>query len=284
MKIKNILLKVYYMGFFRKVEKIIYYLNNKKPWSLGYLTMRQELITKSIESNQNKLLAKGYGYGFDERVVEYPWILSSIPKKANYLFDAGSILNYGYILESKLLKGKDILISNLNPESEYHNDKSISYLYGHYGDLRKTLFKDRIFDVIVCGSVLEHIGMDNSFIYKNDKEFNENRRSDYLEVIKEFNRILKKNGTCLITVPFGKYQNLGWLQVFDIKMINKIIELFEKSETEVTYFKYADSGWTKSNQKLCQNSRYFDVHNNGTFHKNNLAAAESVACIKITKK
>lgn len=284
MKIKNILLRIYYLSFFRRIEKYIYYLNNKKPWSLGYFAYREELISKRINGNSKNPLPRGYGFGCDERVVEYPWILSSIPKNAKYLLDAGSILNYRFILESKQLKGKDVLISNLNPESEHHNDKSVSYLYGHFGDLRNNIIKNNIFDIIVCGSVLEHIGMDNSFIYKNDKEFNESKRDDYLEVIKEFNRILKKNGTCLITVPFGKYQDLGWLQVFDNKMINKIIKTFGKSLSKVTYFKYSDIGWQISNQDDCRDSRYFDVHNDHNFQRNKLAAAESVACIKITKK
>jgi len=289
MKIINLLLRIYYLKFFRIIFKYIYLITGKKPWSLGYLSYRNEVIEKNIKSNflkyisENKL-PKKYGFGLDERIIEYPWLLSSLPKKAKYILDAGSIFNYKFILESKQLTGKNILISNLNHERENHNDMSISYLYGLYGDLRNIIIKDGIFDAVVCGSVLEHVGMDNATIYNNNNIFKENKIDDYLSAVKEFKRVLKINGICLITVPFGKSDDYGWFQVFNTEMINKIIRLFGIKNSTVALFKYSDKGWKISNIEECRNARYFDVHKRKGTSLNRQAAAGAMACIKMIKR
>lgn len=50
------------------------------------------------------------------------------------------------------------------------------------GDITKSGFPDRTFDGVVCGEVLEHIPDDRS-------------------AVREFNRVLKSGGVCVITVP-----------------------------------------------------------------------------------
>jgi hypothetical protein len=270
------------------IEKVIYLVGGKVPWSIGYRSYRNGTIKNSLQSNFLKYsiennLPNGYGFGLDERVVEYPWLLWSLPEKAKYILDAGSMLNYKYILESKQLNGKSLLVSNLNPESECHNDESVSYLYGYFGDLRNNLVKDNIFDAIICGSVLEHIGMNNARVYKNGEKFNENRRNDYLDAVKEFRRVFKKGGTCLITVPFGKRKSYGWFQVFDMGMINKVTKIFGYKNSVVNLYKYTGEGWRVSNLAECRDAKYFDIREAKTHFFNRQAAAGSVACIKMIK-
>ncbi len=286
---KNILLKKYYLDIVRGIEKYIYLINGRNPWSMGYLSYRNEIIKKNIKTDflkyvSNNVLPKNYGFGLDERVIEYPWLLSSLPKKGRNIFDAGSILNYDFILDNNKLKGKNILISNLNPESESHNDNGVSYLYGIYGDLRKNIIRDEVFDVVVCGSVLEHVGMNNKKIYKHKSKYNKNTKDDYLLVLQEFKRILKKNGLCLITIPYGKYKNYRWFQVFDYKMVKKVIGVFGEDNTEVDIFKYSEEGWKLSNLYESKNAQYFEVHKERHYFSNKLAAAGAVACIKMIKR
>ena len=281
MTAKNVFLNIYYLKVFRIIGKYLYIINGKIPWSFGYLSYRNEIINKYI---LQKNLPDNYGYGLDERVVEYPWLLQNLPKHGKNILDAGSVLNYDFILKSDKLKGKNILISNLNPETEYHNDKSISYLYGVFGDLRNNIVKDEVFDTAICGSVLEHIGMDNNNIYHNKNRSFVSIKQDYLRVVKELKRVLKTNGTCLITVPFGKYYNFGWFQVFDSEMIKKIIKIFGERNSKVSFFKYTDKGWQISSMQECEKARYNDIHHQKIYVKNNMAAAESVACIKMVKR
>lgn len=284
---RKILLKIYYLKIFSSIEKYFYLIGSRRPWSIGYLAYRNELIYKIINLKREKYLDNcpdGYGFGLDERVVEYPWILQNIPKNALNIFDAGSVLNYDFILKSNQLHGKNILISNLNPEDENFNTDSISYLYGYYGDLRSNIIKNGIFDVVVCGSVIEHIGMDNTKIYSRDNKFKENKTADYIKMVKEFKRILKKDGVCLITVPFGVYSNYGWLQVFDKSMVENICEVFGIKNSSVEFFKYSKLGWKKSNYQGCRNATYFDIHKSNKIRLDNMSAAESVACIKLLNK
>ena len=43
-------------------------------------------------------LPVGHGFRLDERIVEYPWLFSRLPSGAGNLLDAGSVLNYEFLL------------------------------------------------------------------------------------------------------------------------------------------------------------------------------------------
>jgi len=110
-------------------------------------------------------LERGYGLGLDERLIEYPWLFSSLPSKEGNFLDAGSVLNFDYILSLPTLVQKKIFISTLAPEKHSFWNKSISYVYE---DLRDICYKNNFFDWIVCLSVIEHIGLDNTKFYTNN--------------------------------------------------------------------------------------------------------------------
>jgi hypothetical protein len=61
-------------------------------------------------------LSNRHGEFIDERVVEYPWFISRLNEEKTRLLDAGSILNYSYILQHPKIKNKDITIITLEPE------------------------------------------------------------------------------------------------------------------------------------------------------------------------
>jgi SAM-dependent methyltransferase len=85
------------------------------------------------------------------------------------------------------------------------------------GDLQYLPFRPNTFDFILCLDVLEHI------------------MNDFL-VIKEFNRILKKAGICLISVPTGQFlysthdRNLGHLRRYSFK---RFLSLFSNTGLKV---------------------------------------------------
>jgi len=263
-----------------------YFKNDRKPWGVGYNEYKEQLIRTIINDDNmleifrlGKELPESFGYRIDERVIEYPWVLSRIRKSEHTLLDAGSTLNFQYIIDLPIFSDKNIYILTLSPEGVIKNYK-ISYIYG---DLRKTLFKDEAFDEIVCISTLEHIGMDNSMLYSKNMNLKESKLNDYLYVIKEFNRLLKKDGILFLTVPYGKYENHGWLQQFDESMLFNIEDYFNGKVIDKAYFKYENDGWQYSNRIDCIDCSYFDIHNTTEYEHDYVAAARSVACIQLKK-
>lgn len=214
------------------------------------------------------------GVGLSERIIEIPWTLSHLTQSGNHL-DAGSSFNFWYILGSKILRDRKVFIVNLNPEKNNYISDSVSYIYD---DLRRPIFVDGFFQSISCVSVLEHIGMDNS-TYVNDAYYKQKRMKDFSLVIKEFSRMLSKNGICLLTVPFGVHEDRGWFQIFDKKMISTIIKVFSPLSFDISYYKYGDSGWHLSTEEECKDIRHSLQYPGNTY----CAASQAIACIKLVK-
>lgn len=267
-----------------KIRK--YIRNGRKPWTTGYNGFKEMFINDVLEQNNllecfgtNRSLPDRYGYRLDERSVEYPWLFSRLNIEKRLLLDAGSALNFQYLLFNKWLNPRYLVFYTLAPENIV-SKSNISYVYG---DLRNTILKSECFDEIVSISTIEHIGMNNQFLYSKNSIYNESEPDSYIDAVKELKRLLKPDGKLFITVPYGSYQNLGWLQQFDHKMVSTLIDVFNGSRSTETYFKYQNDQWQLTKADACFDCRYFDVHNQPTYETDYLAAARAVACIEITK-
>jgi hypothetical protein len=215
----------------------------------------------------------------DERVVEYPWVLSRSLEWGSNVLDAGSTLNNPLLLAHPAIKNKQLIIYSL-AHDWMERRPNISYISG---DLREMILRDQIIDVAVCISTLEHIGLDNTILYTQDKRYQENRPLDYTAALAEFRRILKPRGRLLITVPFGKPLQLQWLQQFDQQGIEKIISEFGGKVLALSYFKYDPSGWVRSTAIECGACEYFDIHAKGNCDSDYAAAARAVACLDLER-
>lgn len=254
------------------------------PWSQGYIDFRRGFLMETLHNHAlmarfraGDELPEGFGTRLDERVVEYPWLFSRLSADREMMLDAGSVLNFEFLLELPILENKTIVIYTLEPEGVV-SKASVSYIYG---DLRQTILRDNLFDVIVCISTLEHVGMDNTMLYAQSARFHEARPSDYREVITELKRMLRPAGTLFLTVPYGKYENHGWLQQFDANMMDDVIRLFDPAEFEAVYFKYSEKGWNRASADDCATTAYFDIHHQKTFDPDYAAAARAVACLEL---
>ncbi len=265
-----------------------------RPWSRGYSEYRAQELNKVLASEelmpvfaQSRPLPAGYGFRLDERIIEYPWVLSRLAKEPGRLLDAGSILNFDYIINHPILSNKDISILTLFPEASCFWGKRISYLYA---DLRDTPFRDNYFDLIICISTLEHVGMDST-IYAGAKQADEKDPGSFIRAVAELSRILKPKGTLFLTVPYGKYADFGFFQQFDASLVDKTIRFFAGSLVESSYYRYLDSGWILSTSSECSDCGYFNIHETKYFDKRSqkdydkdyAAAARAVACLKLVK-
>jgi SAM-dependent methyltransferase len=266
-----------------------YFKGGSKPWSQGYLLNRNTFIKEQIvcpetlEVLQSGKLPVGYGSGFDERVVEYPWVISQIEKTDKVILDAGSTFNYDFVLKGLDLEVKELSILTYAPESQNYNEKRISYLYA---DLRDMPFRDGHFDLVISMSTIEHIDMDNSIYgYDLPQSVKAGEKSiEYLKAISEMLRVLKSKGKLLITVPFGIHEHHGFFQQFDIDMITKAKDLLEASgRFEVTYFRYINAQWEISNCEDCNESISYNPHTGAGKGDDGAAHSRSIACISFYK-
>jgi SAM-dependent methyltransferase len=226
------------------------------------------------------LLPAGYGFRLDERIVEYPWLFSRLPPGVGNLLDAGSVLNYQFLLAQPGLAEKRIFISTLAPEMNCYWSRPVSYVYE---DLRDLCFRDNYFDWIACLSTIEHIGLDNTLLYTQDASKREHDGDAYLTVVKELRRVLKPGGSLFISMPYGRRCNHGWFQVFDAEMVNRVCHMFMPSECRESHFKYQADGWVVSDREQSSDATYFDTHARKNYDADFAAASRAVVCLELQK-
>ena len=263
-----------------------YLASGQKPWTPGYAEYKEKFLGEALRDKdllasfrRNKTLPAQYGFRLDERVVEYPWILTRLGIAERLLLDAGSALNFPHLLDLPEMKSRSVVIYNLSPESVVKRS-NVSYIYG---DLRRTILNSEYFDEIVCISTLEHVGMNNTFLYSKDIRFDELRTDDYQDTVKEFKRLLKPGGRLFITVPYGHYENLGWLQQFDRQKVETAVEVFDGSSSSIAYYRYSADGWQIADADACADCSYLDIHHHPNYEPDYVAAARSVACLEMVK-
>jgi len=264
----------------------LYVLSGRRPWSKGYVEYKRRIISRVLDDEEilgrflkNKELPLDYGLRIDERVVEYPWVLSRLLSGKHRLLDAGSALNFPYILDYPRLQEKSIVIYTLAPEATIGR-ANVSYIYG---DLRRTILRDAHFDAIVCISTIEHIGMDNTLIYTSDRRYDESAPYEFLDTIKEFKRLLKPEGKLFITVPYGRPQDIDWLQQFDQEKVDLLVDAFGGDEQERVFYRYDANGWQLSDASACSECEYYDIHTRKAFDPDYAAAARAVVCLQLKK-
>lgn len=264
----------------------VYLSGGRIPWSKGYKPYRMGLLHAAVKDpallalfRDGSALSAGYGFGVDERIVEYPWVLARLSIAAGRLFDAGSTLNYPYLMDLPQVAPKKTVILTLAPENQ-EKRANISYVYD---DLRALPFRDDGFDEIVCISTLEHVGLDNTRIYTSDTTFREQSTDGYGQVLRELRRVLRPGGQLLLTVPFGCAQNIGWMQQFDSAGLAEIIRCFGVAPVEKTFFRHGQGGWERVEEAACVGLEYFNVHDAKAPSPDRAAAARAVACLRFVK-
>jgi len=165
------------------------------------------------------------------RIVEYPWVYMNIDEVnvCKRLLDIGSV---GSVLPIKLAsQGYEVWCIDVR---QYEGNGLVQNLRCLVGDVRKTSFENNFFDCVIAVSTLEHIGL--------------GRYSEWLEpdgditAISEISRILSKNGTLLITLPFGKEEVFPSHRVYNQKRLRAILKGF-RVEREDFYVRTKNGFW-----------------------------------------
>jgi hypothetical protein len=262
-----------------------YLAGGRIPHSEGYAPFRRQFVKETLQNPELMEhfrraipLPSEYGVRLDERVIEYPWVWAHLLEHPTHLLDAGGTLIFPELLDSPQLETKSIVVYTLAPETWVHIRPNVSYIYG---DLREMILKDALFQEIVCISTLDHIGMDNTQIYSTDPRFQENSPDEYRRVLQECRRLLAPGGHLLLTVPFGRRENLGWMQQFDAELLQDVIHTFGGQVVTQAFYKYSSKGWQIATIQECANCSYFDVHTAKQEAEDGASAARAVACVEL---
>jgi len=265
------------------------------PWSRGYEQAKTRFISEVLANpglvevfQKGCKLPEQFGVAFDERCVEYPWLLAHLKPGPERILDAGSTLNHAFILNHHVFWEKKLHILTLAPENNCFWHRGVSYLYD---DLRSIPIRDDYYDIIACVSTLEHVGCDNT-LYAHKNSHREHRPVDFVLVMQEFRRVLECGGTLFLTVPFGVYRHFGAFQQFDEKLLSRAVEAFGKaSEVTETFYRYTREGWQLADAADCAPCEYVEwitrPHdqwpNPLPVERDLAAAARAVACVRLIK-
>ena len=220
-------------------------------------------------------LPEGYGFGWDERVVEFPWLL--VQGLGGRLLDAGSTLNHPHIVERCLELVDSMTITTITPEPTAFTDKGVSYVYS---DLRELPFRDGWFDTVVCASTIEHVGMDGR-LYGNEQPRADDPAAEQRRALGELRRVLRPGGLLLLTVPFGRPEDHGWLRPFDAQQLEDLIRSVAPAHDETTIYSYSERGWQLSSAAAAADATYWDVHADQEPPTDGAMAARAVACVTL---
>ncbi|MFC1613124.1 DUF268 domain-containing protein [Patescibacteria group bacterium] len=170
-----------------------------------------------------------------DRYIEYPWMLENIDITEGKLLDIGSTICEK--LSCSLAESIEINCLNLNDVRFKNPD--IKFIKG---DIRKTDFPENHFDCITCISTLEHIGVAGRYHSDNDPEGD-------LKAMTEIKKILKSDGTLLITVPYGIKDILPINKLYNSERIERLFEGFEIEKIQFRKFSPIWGVWLKVNEQ-----------------------------------
>ena len=255
-----------------------------EPWSEAYTAAHHVFVATVLDDpvvlgdfRGTKQLPAGYGYGYDERVVEYPWL--SAQRLGGRVLDAGSVLNHAHVLARLRPRMDDLHILTLEPEPEAFPQMHVSYVFA---DLRELPIADDTYDRVLSISTLEHVGMDNTY-YGSEGGKARDPRPEMLRALSELRRVLKPGGDLYVTVPVGEPDRFEWVRALSPDEIDEIIDAFGGSFTSVAYYRHGARGWANVDRSGVAGARYRDHFSSGPVGSQRVVAAEAVACLHLVK-
>ena len=231
-----------------------------------------------------------YGWddaGLGERVVEYPWLFERVKaaKPRDRVLDAGSVLNYPRILDAwREQRMPPVSIVTLGYEGHAEVSNEVRY---EFADLRNLPYRDEWFSVVLSVSTLEHVGLDNA-IYGAAAGAVARASDPGKEVaraMEELGRVTARNGTLLVSVPYGMRSDRGWLRVFDHDDLAQLTGASGWRDVRARFFRSLSQGWRECTADDAKDAGYNEPKDRPGQQTAPpfVAAAEAVALVEMVK-
>jgi predicted SAM-dependent methyltransferase len=181
-----------------------------------------------------------------ERTVEVPWFLSKL--KAGNVLDIGSAESC-YVNEVLELGATKLTLNDVRDFNTHQDNSKVNCVIG---DIRtKDPAELGKYDNVLCISTLEHIALT---AYDQGREVPEDWSAFYpqKDAFRHMMKFVKRGGQMIVTIPYGKYEDSGWVIVYDKGMIDELKEGFKI--VEETYFTLTDrenDTWRKVKEAQC---------------------------------
>lgn len=171
--------------------------------------------------------------GTDERVVEIPWVLSRLRPSGRVLEVGYAFAETGY-LGALLRAGVELVGVDLAA-------RDVTGLEAVQADVRELPLEDRAFDQVLLVSTLEHIGADNAvYGLEGGPSPDPDAR---LEALRELRRVLRRDGSLLVTVPVGEPGDYGWFRQEDESGWNRLYARAGFFVQEQETYELTPAGW-----------------------------------------
>jgi SAM-dependent methyltransferase len=216
-----------------------------------------------------------FGLALDERLVEFPWVVAKAP--SGDVLDAGSALNQRVALDRVLPLVRSLTITTFTPgaEEEHPGPRYVA------ADLRELPFDDESFDTVVSVSTLEHVGMDNSE-YGSTEPRSEDPDKEMGRALDELRRVLRPGGRVLLTVPYGRNEDHGWLRQFNRRGLRRLLDRSGLRVDELIVYRHSLAGWQVSGLWRASLARYRNFHARPQPQRDCASAARAVACAELS--
>ena len=165
----------------------------------------------------------------DERVIEIPWVLSRLR--------TGRVLEVGYAFAERpylaaLLRSGVELVGVDLARLDVEGMETVE------ADVRALPFPDGSFDQVLLVSTLEHIGADNT-VYGVEGE----REDGRVAALRELRRVVRGDGSLLVTVPLGEPGDHGWFRQEDVEGWTALYGSTDWFVEEAEAYELGEEGW-----------------------------------------
>lgn len=169
--------------------------------------------------------------GTDERVIEIPWVLARL--RAGRLLEIGYAFAEPAYLAALLVEAPGAVVGVDLASAEVPGLETVR------ADVRELPFEAASFDQVLLVSTLEHVGADTT-VYGLEAEPDADGR---LRALRELRRVLRPDGSLLVTVPLGEPGDHGWFRQDDVRGWTRLYARAGFFVEEQEAYELGEDGW-----------------------------------------